>query len=51
MGFAKTDYRKFFIFVLAGETAQVSLFAGIGYFFGSNWEAIMTGFSGFTTSP
>ncbi|MFA9262313.1 MAG: DedA family protein [Undibacterium sp.] len=48
MGFAKTDYRKFFIFVLAGETAQVTLFASIGYFFGNNWEAIMTTFGEFT---
>ncbi|OGI15102.1 MAG: hypothetical protein A2878_00795 [Candidatus Moranbacteria bacterium RIFCSPHIGHO2_01_FULL_54_31] len=47
-GFAKTDYRKFFWYGLAGEAAQVTMFASIGYFFGSNWEGILALFGEFT---
>lgn len=41
-GLIKIRYRPFFLIGLAGEVAQVSLFVGLGYFFGGNWENIIT---------
>ncbi len=36
-GLARSDFRKFFWFGLFGETVQVLIFAGVGYFFGSQF--------------
>lgn len=40
-GIIRSDYRKFFLYSLLGETMQVLLFAGIGYFSGDSLAAVI----------
>ncbi len=39
-GLGEVSYRKYLIFEIAGEVAQVTLYCLIGYFVGDNWQAI-----------
>ncbi len=39
-GLSKTHYLKYLTFEMLGEIAEVSTYAGIGFFFGSDWEAL-----------
>lgn len=50
-GIAKSDYRRFFWFGLAGETAQVLLFAALGYFFGNSVTGLVSVFGRFAIIP
>src|SRR6185369_7062746 len=38
IGIARFDYKKFFVYVLLGETSQVIFFALLGYFFGTQFQ-------------
>jgi membrane-associated protein len=40
-------YRRFLVLVVAGEATWLALFGGLGYAFGSQWEAISTFVSDF----
>ncbi|MGE5393043.1 MAG: DedA family protein [Candidatus Saccharibacteria bacterium] len=39
-GMNRTVYRKYLAYEIIGEAVQVAFFAGIGFYFGSNWQAI-----------
>lgn len=47
-GMARSDYRKFLLYGFLGEVVQVTLFASIGYFFGSSLLATVSFFGEFT---
>lgn len=39
-GITELRYFKFLFFEVLGEITEVSIFCGIGYFFGTNWEYV-----------
>lgn len=39
-GFTKTNYKKFLFWGILGEILYVTIFAGLGYIFGDQWETI-----------
>lgn len=39
-GLAKISYRKFLFYDIFGELLYILLYAGLGYIFGNQWEAI-----------
>lgn len=47
-GIARADYRQFFLYGFLGEVAQVTLFASMGYFFGSSLLSTVSFFGEFT---
>jgi len=49
-GMTQINYRKFFLYGLYGETAQVLIFSAIGYFFGSQLTGIASILGNFTTA-
>ena len=42
------SFRRFFLYDVAGEVTWLALFAGLGYLFGSQWEAVSQFISDFS---